>query len=176
MPPPERNHKDTEFDTVWSRLKGAVVRLYIRFIKLRGSPHEIALGMALGLFIGMSPFFGLHIITAVALASLLGWSKVAAAIGVNITNAATAPVIYPITYWVGAHLSGFAKEVQWPTSFAITEFAGFLKQSPLIVADLVVGGIILGLPIAVAGYFFSLRTIRFYRRRVHFSFLHRTKK
>lgn len=147
-------------------LKNATVRIYNRFIRLKGSPRQIALGFALGLFIGMSPFFGLHIAIGVVLASLLGWSKIAAAIGVNITNVATAPFIYPITYWAGAKLTGFAKHVRWPTELTLSQFWLLVKQSPVIIMDLCVGGIILGLPIAIIGYHLAFKAITLYRERI----------
>jgi uncharacterized protein (DUF2062 family) len=36
----------------------ALQKFYRKFLKLRGDPREIALGFALGLFIGMSPIMG----------------------------------------------------------------------------------------------------------------------
>ena len=44
-------------------------KTYSRFLKIRGNPKEIALGFALGLFVGMSPFMGAHTIIAVFLAA-----------------------------------------------------------------------------------------------------------
>jgi hypothetical protein len=41
-----------------------------------------------------------------------------------------------------------------------------LKNSPLIVLDLCVGGAILGLPIAVAGYYLAFNAITLYRERL----------
>ncbi len=138
---------------------------YQRFIALRASPHAIAGGMALGLFIGMSPFFGLHIVTAVALAALLKWSKIAALIGVNITNAITASVIYAINYWVGSKLANSSGRTIWPSDFSFSELLKLLQQSTHIVLDLVIGGAVLGLPLALAGYAMTLRLVIVYRRR-----------
>jgi len=151
---------------VIQELKNATVRVYNRFIRLKGSPRQIALGFALGLFVGMSPFFGLHILIGVVLASLFGWSKIAAAIGVNITNVATAPFIYPITYWVGAKFIGFARHVRWPTELTFSQFILLLKQSPVIILDLCVGGIILGIPITIIGYYMAFNAITVYRERI----------
>ena len=140
-------------------------RWYQRFIKLQASPHAIAGGMALGVFIGMSPFFGLHIITAVGLAALFKWSKISALIGVQITNALTAPLIYPINYWIGSKLAGFSGEPAWPSEFSFTEFMQILRQSNQIILDLVVGGSVLGLPLALLGYVATLRLVHAYRRK-----------
>jgi uncharacterized protein (DUF2062 family) len=151
---------------VYQSLKNAVIKLYERFIKLKGARREIALGFALGLFIGMSPFFGMHIAISVVFASILGWSKIAAAVGVNITNVFTAPLIYPVTYLVGSKITGFTKHVNWPTSIDFTGFLQLVKESPVIILDLCVGGAILGLPIAIAGYYLSYNAITVYRQRV----------
>ena len=151
---------------MYHAIKNAAVKIYERFIKLKGAPREIALGFALGLFIGMSPFFGMHIAIGVLCASLLGWSKIAAAIAVNITNVFTAPFIYPVTYMVGAKITGFASNIRWPTSIDFNAFMQLLKESPLIILDLCVGGAILGIPIAIAGYYLAFNAITAYRRSV----------
>lgn len=148
-----------------SGINARLSRGYQRFIKLRGSPHALAGGMALGLFIGMSPFFGLHVISALALAALLKWSKITALIGVNVTNALTAPLIYPLNYWVGTRLAGTSGQMRWPAAFDLAELLALLKQSPHIILDLVIGGIALGLPLALLGYGITLKVITVYRQR-----------
>jgi len=145
-------------------LKKHFCSIYERFIELKGAPREIALGFSLGLMIGMTPFLGAHFVTCIVLASLLGWSKIAAMAGVNITNVFTAPFIYPVTYWVGAQLVGVSKSVQWPVSFTTEAVVALVKQSPLILVDMSVGGLILGIPLAIAGYVLALRAVRLYRR------------
>ena len=147
------------------RVKSISRRIYDRFIKLKGAPREIALGFALGLMIGMTPFLGAHIISCLMLASLLGWSKISAMVGVNITNVLTAPLIYPLNYWVGYKLAGLSNGVQWSDLSGYSDVLRLMKQSPLILADLFIGGLILGLPMAVVSYFVVLKAIRLYRNR-----------
>jgi len=146
-------------------MKQASLNIYNRFIKLKGAPREIALGFALGILIGMTPFLGVHFVSSILLASLLGWSKIAAMVGVNITNVFTAPLIYPVTYWVGVRLAGFSKDVDWSMAFKVADILTLMKQSPLILVDLSIGGMILGIPLAVGGYFITFRTICLYRKR-----------
>ena len=66
-------------------------KAYHRFLKIRGHPREISLGFALGLFVGMSPFMGLHTAIAVLLAALLKWNKFSAALAVWIRRFITWP-------------------------------------------------------------------------------------
>jgi len=140
-------------------------RAYERFIKLKGAPRKIALGFAMGLMIGMTPFLGAHFVACIVLASILGWSKIAAMAGVNITNVFTAPLIYPVNYWVGAKLVGVSNGVRWPAAFTAEEMINLIRQSPLVLVDLCAGGLILGLPLALAGYVVVLRAVRLVRRR-----------
>lgn len=148
-----------------SNLKSAAARIYSRFIKLKGEPRQIALGFSLGIVIGMTPFFGAHIISCLILASLLGWSKISALIGVQITNVATIPLIYPLNYWVGAKLIGASNAICWPETFDFSALLAFMKQSPMVLLDLFVGGLILSIPLALGGYFLAFRSVGLYRNK-----------
>lgn len=130
----------------------------------RGTPRRIALGFSLGVIIGMTPFLGIHIVSCVLLASLFGWSKIAATVGVNITNVVTAPLIYPVNYWVGLRLAGISDEVKWSMVTSYADMLNLMKQSPLILADLFIGGIILGMPLSIIAYFSVLKIVHLYRK------------
>lgn len=146
-------------------MKTILMRAYHRFIKLKGEPRQIALGFSLGIIIGMTPFFGAHILSSLILASLLGWSKISALIGVQITNVVTIPIIYPLNYWVGAKLLGASHAFRWPDDFDFSAVLELMKQSPMVLLDLFVGGLVLGIPLAVGGYFLALRSVQFYRSK-----------
>jgi uncharacterized protein (DUF2062 family) len=77
----------------------------------------------------------------------------------------TAPLIYPLTYWVGVKLAGFSKEIDWSSTLDVAEVLALMQQSPLILVDLAIGGIILGIPLAVGGYLIAFRLICLYRKR-----------
>jgi uncharacterized protein (DUF2062 family) len=74
-------------------LRTVIRKVYERFVKIRGQPREIALGFALGIFIGMTPTMGIQMPIAVFFAAMLKWSKISAALGVCITNPFTSPFI-----------------------------------------------------------------------------------
>lgn len=146
-----------------SRVINSLKKTYKRFLKIRGNPHEIAIGLALGLFVGMTPTMGLHTAIAIFFAALLKWNKISAAIGVWITNPLTAPLIYPINYLVGIKLAGFSKSngsiknLDWPAFYQL------ILKTPEIFWSLIIGGVVLGLPLAVAGYYFSYSVIQRYQ-------------
>ena len=68
------------------------------------SAHSIAMGLALGIFIGVLPTFGFQMIPALALSLRFKINKLAAAAGVWVTNPLTVIPIYSFNYWVGANL------------------------------------------------------------------------
>jgi uncharacterized protein len=142
-------------------IKRNAVRVYRRFLKLRGDPHAIGMGLSMGFFVGMSPLMGLHSIIAVPLAAVFKWSKIAALIGVFVTNPLTAPFIYPLTYTLGAAILGN------PVSLGAgrLHLGDLFNSSPQVLANLFVGGAILGLAGGAVSYFAAVRTIRQYRRR-----------
>jgi uncharacterized protein len=64
----------------WTR---AAVRAWLeRLLHVHDSPRRTAAAFALGVFIGFSPFLGLHTLLALTLAFLLGLNRVAVIIGV----------------------------------------------------------------------------------------------
>ena len=149
-----------------SRWLTPLIRAYERFLKIRGHPREIALGMALGLFIGMTPVMGLHMIIAVPLAALFKWSKISAGIGVWITNAVTAPFIYYITWLVGARLIGIEKPSGMDPGQGLTGLYKMLLKAPEIFWAMTIGGIVLGIPLAVAGYYVSYSVLHKYQQGI----------
>ena len=130
----------------------ALAKLYKRIIKLRGEPRTIALGFALGLFVGMSPTMGIQTAIAVFLAVIFGWNKISAAIGVWITNPFTAPFIYSITYFSGAKILGLGHHYAPSEDLTLTALEKILHKAPDVLWALILGGIITGFVIAVAGY------------------------
>ena len=68
---------------------------------------------------------GFHTVFAIMRAAFLGWNKIAAGIGVFNTNPFTAAFIYPITYRLGAALTGFSEPVSWRKLF---EPGGFIHR------------------------------------------------
>ncbi len=141
-------------------------KAYVRFLKIRGHPREIALGFALGLFVGMTPFMGLHTAIAVPLAALCKWNKFSAALAVWVSNPLSAPFIYGFTYMVGAKVLFINDGYRLPTQFNLDALIYTLRSAPEIVVVLLIGGIVVGLPLAAIGYYFAFKTIVEYRESI----------
>ena len=143
-----------------------IKRAYSRFLKIRGNPREIALGFALGIFVGMTPFMGLHTAIAVPLAALLKWNKFSAALAVWVSNPLTAPVVYGVTYFVGAKVLFIQHGYKLPSAFNLDALVYTLRSAPEIIGILLVGGVVVGLPLAVISYYFAIKTIVEYRESI----------
>jgi len=134
-------------------------------LKIRGHPREIALGFALGLFIGMTPFMGAHTLIAVPMAALLKWNKISAAVAVWVTNAVTAPIIYGVTYMLGAQLVGATQPLGFTDAKGWASLYTLVLNTPEIFWATTVGGIILGIPLAVIGYYFAYTVVSRYQQK-----------
>jgi len=155
----QNNHRNRKE----SRLRKFLKETYERLIKIRGEPREIALGFALGIFIGMSPTMGIQIVVAVFFAAILKWNKISAAIGVLITNPITAPFVYSITYLVGAKILGLKKTDILPDDLGGASIFQLLSKTPEIIWAMFIGGAVLGLPLAILSYYFSYSAVRKYQ-------------
>jgi uncharacterized protein (DUF2062 family) len=92
----------------WALIRQFKLNL-LRFIRLHETPNDVARGFALGIAIGMTPTFGFQMIIAAFFAMLLRENKLAAVIGVWITNPLTAPFIYAAEYETGRLLLGLER-------------------------------------------------------------------
>jgi uncharacterized protein (DUF2062 family) len=70
------------------------------------TPARTALGFAAGIFIGVFPSFAIGSLIAFYLAGRLGLHQGAALSGTFLMNPFTAPLIYSLSYTVGAGLTG----------------------------------------------------------------------
>lgn len=128
---------------------------FLRFVRLRGAPDEIAKGMALGIFIGMTPTFGFQMVIALFFAWLLRENRLAAALGVWITNPVTAPFIYALEYESGRLLLGMRRaEIPVHLSYRALRTLGWEVLLPLST-----GSLIYGVLCACLAYALTLRLI-----------------
>ena len=103
---------------------------------------------------------------AVFLAALFKWNKISAAAAVWITNPLTAPIIYGVTYFVGASIIGMPGLKLHPEAFGVTSFITFFKQTPRIFWAMTLGGSVIGAPLAIAGYVMVYSAVDKYQRDI----------
>jgi len=129
-------------------------RIKTQIKKLNGDPHYVALGMAIGVFVGVTPTIPFHTALALALSFLFRGSKAAAAIGVWFSNPVTIPFFYYGSYKVGAFFWGDSMIPFDPKQESLTEL---FKMGADVLAAMMVGGVIIGIVPGVAAYFITLK-------------------
>lgn len=77
-----------------------------RILRLEGSPHAIAAGVAAGAFASCTPLVGFHFILSFVLAWAIGGSMIAAALGTAVGNPLTFPLIWVSSFQLGSMLIG----------------------------------------------------------------------
>ena len=138
-----------------------LLELVKRIKKLPGDPHYIAMGMAIGIFVGITPTMPFHTVIAVALAFILRGSKAAAAIGVWFCNPISAPFFYLGSYKAGMFIFGHSA----PFDAKYESVLELLKLGVDVTMAMVVGGIILGILPGFASYFITRKIITTIRSR-----------
>ena len=128
---------------------------YLRFVRIRGETEEIAEGMALGIFVGMTPTFGFQMILAVIIAAFIKKNKIAAGLGVWITNPLTAPFIYAAEYEFARYLLGWER-LSLPSQFSINEM---LKLGWEVMVPLWLGSFVFGVVGGILAYFVTLKMV-----------------
>ncbi len=139
---------------------------WYRLIRLRHTPHSIALGFACGVFASFSPFIGLHLLIAIAIAWLLGGNILAATIGTGIGNPITFPFIWVLTFKTGTQILGFDAKITLLETLEL----GTLWVRPLdvlvpLIWPMMLGGGLLGILAGVMAYYPSIKLIYFYQKR-----------
>lgn len=147
-------------------LLSIIRKLYERFLRIRGKPREVALGFALGIFVGMTPTIGVQTPIAIFLAALFKWSKLSSAIGVWISNPLTAPILYGVTYITGAKILSLEPVFGMPLSPTWSTFKVMLQKAPQAFGAMTVGGILLGIPLAIVSYYLAYVAVEKYQTDV----------
>jgi len=158
----KETRQDSNIKTSQGRLSKHNFREFIDRVKnLEGDPHFVAMGLAIGVFIGITPTIPFHTVLAVSLAIILRGSKAAAALGVWFSNPITAPIFYWGSYKVGMYLLGN------PAPFDI-KYESILELLDLgmdVTIAMITGGIILGILPGIASYFITRKIIATIRLR-----------
>lgn len=135
-------------------------RLVARFRDLRGDPHYIAMGMAIGVFTGVTPTFPLHTLLAIFLAIVLRGSKRAATLGVWFGNPVTMPIFYYGSYRAGSALLGR------PLGLELHEgsWGELLRIGADVGGAMLAGGAIIAAVPAVLAYVVTYHCVKKYRQ------------
>jgi uncharacterized protein (DUF2062 family) len=143
-------------------MKERLHHIWVQMKALQGEPGYIAMGMAIGVFIGMTPTIPFHTVIAIALAIILKGSKAAAAIGVWISNPVTIPFLYYSAFKTGTLLLN--KPV--PFNIKFESIHELLSLGFDVTAAMVAGGALLGILPAVFTYVITYRFFVVLRKKI----------
>ncbi len=144
-------------------LQDKLRELYLRFISLKGAPEEIARGMAIGVFVGVTPTIPFHT-GLIVLIGLLFRQNISAAYISSwiVSNPLTIPILYLFQYRLGRFLLGMEGSGFQFDDYSIRAIATSGRE---IIVPLLVGGICMTPFFAVPAYFISLYFIKKLRKK-----------
>ncbi len=151
-----------------------------KLLHVEDTPERTAFAYSIGIFLGFSPFLGLHTLVGLAIAFLFGLSRPAILLGVWTNSPWWLVPFYMAATWVGMWVTGFW--IDWATlkqifqlgvdqGFLSSNFWGSIASQKGLLLSFGIGSIILCSLLSFAAYPFSLRWIKFYRthRRQQFA-------
>lgn len=145
-------------DMIWPRMgwKRYLTYLQRRLMRLSGSPHAIAAGVASGAAVAMLPLFGLHFLLGLVLAFVTRGSIVAAALGSLWGNPVTFPIFVAVGYGLGDWMRGGGgmgpEEAALVHEMASKLPHGFISDEFEKIAPTFTTTLLGSLPIAIATY------------------------
>ncbi len=156
---------------------------YLRFIRLKGSPRSLALGTALGVFVGITPTIPFHTIAILALSIFTRSSFIA---GLISSWVVCNPLTYIPQYFFSLKIGNLVTpyELNWNQVQSVLEtllsdvsFAMRMKALLTVgyeaIIVMIIGGSILALPFTVISYYLSYFTfIKIRKKRQEKRILH----
>ncbi|MEL6382646.1 MAG: DUF2062 domain-containing protein [Cyanobacteria bacterium J06626_18] len=136
--------------------------IYLKFIRLRGHPKELARGLAAGVFAGMFPLFGLQTIIGVAIAFRIKGNALMAAGGTWISNPFTYVPIYAFNYKVG---SWILRRSDTQPFTDVESIKSWVETGTDVMVNLMLGSFVMGLMFGILAYFIGLPLIQRAQRR-----------
>lgn len=178
----------------WLALSWRRIRRFL--VRANGTPHQIAMGVAVGFFVGWLPIIGIQMAVALIFCSILRCNPVVPLGPIWLTNPVTIVPVYGANYWVGRALVGgpplsavaekfklliphdvtsdfWSNPPLWAYSWVVEFFRNArytVNQIAALGAEMMVplwlGSVIVGTVLAVAGYFSTRRLVTTVRDRL----------
>lgn len=163
---------------LWPRRSFSRSFSYIRkrILRISATPHKVALGFAIGIFLACSPLFGMHIILAIFFSWVLRANIAAAIIGTVFSNPLTFLLIVMADYKIGYFFLSFFSNVDEISlsqirvlfdGLALSNVSLLFKGAWLsIMRPMILGGTLLGIIFSSLSYIGVYRAIaRFQQKR-----------
>jgi uncharacterized protein (DUF2062 family) len=138
-------------------LKKRLKNFHDNFLSLKGEPKAIAMGMAVGVFIGVTPTIPFHTLLIILFGLLWRHNLTAAYLGSwLISNPLTIPIFYFSQYELGIYLLGMTQSHLVLTDYS---FQNIISMGWQIILPLLTGGIVTAPFFAIPAYFITYRMV-----------------
>lgn len=147
----------------WQTHTMALLDKFRSILQIRDTPHRIAMAFASGVFWGISPFLGLHTITAFGFAWIFRLNRLVAIVGVYVTNPWTIVPIYSFCIWIGAKMTGMQRilpDIDW----AEITFLSFLDKLKILFWPFFIGTFTVAAVSSVVSYLIVYWVVVRYRK------------
>lgn len=148
---------------------------FLKLLRLKGTPHSISLGAAIGVFIGLTPTIPLHTIIILALTLILRSSFIAGFItSILVCNPLTYVPQYYLALLLGNLVTPFHLDwdrVKQVLEVVLSDASFDMRIKPLLslgyeaIVVMLAGGFVLALPFGLATYYLFNSLIVSYRRK-----------
>jgi uncharacterized protein len=156
--------------------------IFHKVLHAEDTPHRVALGVAIGMFVASTPTVGAHMVLVVALAALLRANKVVGLPVVWVVNPVTIVPFYYSCWWLGAEIlpgrSASGESVRdrltqltsshaslWQDMLHLEFWTAMFRVRLSLGAELWVGCLIVGVVSGTVMYFVTRTLITRYRAR-----------
>ncbi|MCS6812869.1 MAG: DUF2062 domain-containing protein [Cyanobacteria bacterium] len=136
---------------------------YWKLVRLRSTPESMALGLAMGVLVGMIPLFGMQSLLSIGLATLVGGNKWLAVLGTWISNPVTDVPLVLLNFRLGQWLLRNHSIVD----LRVESFQDLVNLGGELVTVLITGCLVTGTISAIVTYVVSIRLFRRMRARYH---------
>ncbi len=143
-------------------LKRRIREVWNKLARIHASPHEIAAGFALGVFVSFLPIIPLRTVVAMAAAWLFRQNVVAAFVGKSISFLyfPLVPFLWVAEYRLGRHIHAVEKAA----AFDRAHLGEVFHMGWDVFAATFIGGALIGLPVAVVSYIVVRSVARKWKR------------
>ena len=152
-------------------------QMYRKLLQLDDTPHSIALGAALGMFITFTPTVGIQVLIVLILSMVVRFNRFAAIVIIYLSNPVTIIPIYYADYVIGLFVqgeSGLSLEefgLLWDQSVITAGEVGFWGATQVlfkslgtdVIIPMFIGGGVLGGFVGVVTYPLTLSWVQRYR-------------
>ena len=146
-------------------MKKRIKYFHNKFISLKGEPRAIAMGMAIGVFVGVTPTIPFHTVLVILITVLFRQNLAAAYLGTWIvSNPITIPFFYFIQYEIGHHL---LRTASYDFNFSDMSLQYIISLGWHIAFPLLLGGVMMAPLFAVPAYFITHHAIITFRKSMN---------